>query len=44
MEDFNQHAATGSLLISEPLQSDSFFKRSVILLSEHDTEGTLGFI
>ncbi len=44
MEGFTKHATTGSLLISEPFQSDTFFKRSVILLSEHDTRGTLGFI
>lgn len=37
-------AHTGSLLISEPFLSDSCFKRSVVLLSEHDKNGTLGFI
>jgi putative transcriptional regulator len=35
---------TGVLLISEPFLSDSYFKRSVVLLSEHDDKGTLGFI
>lgn len=34
----------GSLLVSEPFLIDSFFKRSVVLLSEHDEKGTLGFI
>ena len=34
----------GSLLVSEPFLADSFFKRSVVLLSEHDKKGTLGFI
>ena len=34
----------GSLLISEPFLVDSYFKRSVVLLSEHDDKGTLGFI
>lgn len=34
----------GSLLISEPFLSDSYFKRAVVLLSEHDDKGTLGFI
>lgn len=34
----------GSLLISEPFLLDSYFKRSVVLLSEHDEKGTLGFI
>ena len=36
--------AQGSLLVSEPFLADSFFKRSVVLLSEHDKKGTLGFI
>lgn len=34
----------GSLLISEPFLLDSYFKRAVVLLSEHDEKGTLGFI
>ena len=34
----------GSLLISEPFLLDSYFKRAVVLLSEHDSTGTLGFI
>lgn len=34
----------GVLLISEPFLADSYFKRSVVLLSEHDDSGTLGFI
>ena len=34
----------GVLLISEPFLADSYFKRSVVLLSEHDKSGTLGFI
>lgn len=36
--------AQGRLLISEPLMKDDFFKRSVILLSEHDEKGSVGFI
>ena len=44
MRQLSFHAAAGSLLISEPLQADSFFKRSVVLVSEHDLKGTLGFI
>ena len=35
---------TGVLLISEPFLTDSYFKRAVVLLSEHDEKGTLGFI
>jgi putative transcriptional regulator len=38
------HATTGSLLISEPFLLDSYFKRSVVLVSENDPGGTLGFI
>jgi len=34
----------GKLLISEPFLNDPNFKRSVILLAEHEAEGTLGFI
>ena len=34
----------GKLLISEPTLSDSFFKRSVVLLVEHNDTGTVGFI
>ena len=34
----------GSLLVSEPFLLDSYFKRAVVLLSEHDSQGTLGFI
>lgn len=34
----------GSLLISEPFSQDSFFKRSVVLLTEHNENGSLGFI
>jgi putative transcriptional regulator len=34
----------GVFLISEPFLADSYFKRAVVLLSEHDDTGTLGFI
>ncbi len=44
MKNLLHHAATGSLLISEPFQNDNYFKRAVVLLSEHDNHGTLGFI
>lgn len=39
-----QKPVQGSLLLSEPFLLDSYFKRSVVLLSEHDENGTLGFI
>lgn len=34
----------GSLLISEPTLKDSYFNRSVVLIVEHNTDGTVGFI
>ena len=36
--------AQGSLLISEPFMNDNYFKRTVVLLSEHDEKGSVGFI
>ena len=34
----------GRLLISEPFLNEPYFKRSVILLAEHNEEGSIGFI
>ena len=34
----------GRLLISEPFLMDPNFKRSVVLLAEHQEEGTVGFV
>lgn len=34
----------GRLLIAEPFMIDPYFKRSVVLLTEHKKEGSLGFI
>lgn len=43
--DFSiQEPDKGKVLLSEPLLSDPFFKRSVVLLVEHDQEGSLGFV
>ena len=36
--------AKGTLLIAEPFLNDPNFKRSVVLLCEHNEEGTLGFV
>jgi putative transcriptional regulator len=36
--------AAGKLLISEPFMDDPNFTRSVVLLTEHGEEGTLGFV
>ncbi|MEA1878293.1 MAG: YqgE/AlgH family protein [Bacteroidota bacterium] len=34
----------GKVLVSEPFLQDAYFKRSVILLTEHNEEGSLGFV
>lgn len=34
----------GSIIVSEPFLLDSYFKRAVILLGEHDDFGSIGFI
>ncbi|MEO5910490.1 MAG: YqgE/AlgH family protein [Pelobium sp.] len=36
--------AKGNLLISEPFMADPNFKRSVVLLTEHNPEGTVGYV
>jgi len=34
----------GKILVSEPFLKDAYFKRSVVLLTEHNDDGTLGFV
>ncbi len=34
----------GSVLISEPFLMDNYFKRSIVLLTEHNEDGTIGFV
>jgi len=34
----------GSVLISEPFLNDTYFKRSVVILTEHSKEGSIGFV
>ncbi|MGB9745371.1 MAG: YqgE/AlgH family protein [Bacteroidales bacterium] len=34
----------GRILIAEPFLNDNYFKRSVVLLTEHGKEGTVGFV
>jgi len=34
----------GRVLVAEPFLQDSYFKRSVVLITEHNEEGTLGFV
>lgn len=40
----NIKPARGKILISEPLLMDYYFKRSVVLLAEHNDEGSFGVI
>jgi putative transcriptional regulator len=44
MEENKQHIQAGSLLISEPMMSDNYFKRAVVVIAEHNESGTVGFI
>jgi putative transcriptional regulator len=34
----------GRILISEPFLMDNYFKRSIVLITEHSSEGTVGFV
>jgi putative transcriptional regulator len=34
----------GRILISEPFLMDNYFKRSIVLITEHSEEGTVGFV
>jgi putative transcriptional regulator len=34
----------GLVLVSEPFLQDAYFRRSVVLLTEHNEDGTLGFV
>ncbi|WP_106829273.1 YqgE/AlgH family protein [Parabacteroides pacaensis] len=36
--------AKGSVLISEPFMQDAYFQRSVVLLIEHNENGSMGFV
>ena len=40
----NEIPVKGKALIAEPFLQDSYFKRSVVLLTEHNDEGSLGFV
>ena len=44
MKSTNILPATGKVLISEPSLQDFYFARSVILLAEHNEEGSFGII
>ncbi len=40
----NKVAKQGRVLISEPFLNDTYFRRSVVLLTEHSKEGSVGFV
>jgi len=40
----NQKVKSGQLLLAEPFMSDPYFRRAVVLLCEHNEEGSIGFI
>jgi putative transcriptional regulator len=40
----NKIAAKGLVLISEPFLNDTYFKRSVVYLTEHNENGSVGFV
>ena len=40
----NKVAKQGRVLISEPFLNDTYFRRSVVLLTEHTQEGSVGFV
>lgn len=42
--DKNLKPKKGRILISEPFLQDIYFKRSVVLLTEHTNEGSIGFV
>ena len=42
--DHNLAPQKGKILISEPFLLDNYFKRSIVLITEHSEEGTVGFV
>ena len=40
----NEPTNKGSILISDPFSDDIYFGRSVVLICEHNDEGTFGFV
>jgi len=44
IESGNVELKPGKVLISEPFLSDLYFKRSIVFLTEHNQEGSVGFI
>ncbi len=44
IEKSKKVAKQGRILISEPFLNDTYFHRSVVLLTEHSEEGSVGFV
>ncbi|MFC2117852.1 YqgE/AlgH family protein [Bacteroidota bacterium] len=44
IEHNNIDPEKGKVLISEPFLQDTYFKRSVVLLTEHNEDGSIGFV
>lgn len=40
----NKVASKGRVLIAEPFLNDTYFKRSVVFITEHNKEGSVGFV
>ncbi len=40
----NKVASKGRVLIAEPFLNDTYFKRSVVFITEHNEEGSVGFV
>lgn len=40
----NEPTKKGSILISDPFSDDVYFGRSIVLICEHNEEGTFGFV
>jgi putative transcriptional regulator len=40
----NKVASQGKVLIAEPFLNDTYFKRSVVFITEHNQEGSVGFV
>lgn len=37
-------AEKGNILISEPFLADNYFRRSIVYITEHNNEGSMGFV
>ncbi|MEO0340680.1 MAG: YqgE/AlgH family protein, partial [Bacteroidota bacterium] len=44
MTNTNEELQSGIVLLAEPFMLDRYFRRSAILLCEHNEEGSIGFI